>query len=154
MTGRDWILFYSGGVGLLTHGLSSVRGCLGSKGVVRLGVIETIRGSCDKDATRGDGWGVILGKGGISHGRGMKSSEEGAVHLVGGNGILSVCWVTGPDIGKDGGRGTLTGSDVSSIGTGDSYCSIDEYSRRCDPQGTRGRGGDATQDGSIGGELG
>ena len=47
--------------------------------------------SCDDDATGGDGWGVILGKGGISHGRGMRSSKEGAVHLVGGNSMLSVC---------------------------------------------------------------
>jgi len=27
---------------------------------------------------------------------------------------------------------------------GGSYCSIDEYSRRCDPQGTRGSGGVST----------
>ena len=75
------------------------------------------------------------------------------VHLAGGNSMLSICWVAGIDIGKDGGRGTLTGSDVSSIGTGGSYCSIDEYSCRCDPQGTRGSGGDATQGGSTGGGL-
>jgi len=109
--------------------------------------------SCDNDATGGDGCGVILGKGGISHGRGMKLSEEGAVHLTGGNGTLSVCWVTGIDIGKDRGKGTLTGSGVSSIGTGGSYCSIDKYCRRCDPQGTRGSGGDATQGDSTGGGL-
>jgi len=35
--------------------------------------------------------------------------------------------VTGIDVGKDGGRGTLTGSGVSSIGVGGSYCSIDKY---------------------------
>jgi len=137
----------------LTGDSSSVRGCLGNKGVVRLGVIETIRGSCDDDATWGDGCGVILEKGGISHGRGMRSSKEGTVHLVGGNGMFSVCWVTGSDIGKDGGRGMLTGSGVSSIGTGGLYCSIDEYSRRCDPQGTKGSGGDAIQGGSTCGEL-
>jgi len=32
---------------------------------------------------------VIFGKGGISHGRGIRSSEEGAVHLDGGKGISS-----------------------------------------------------------------
>ena len=62
--------------------------------------------------------------------------------------------MTGTDIGKDGGNGMLTGSGVSSIGTGGSYCSIDEYSRRCNPQGTRGSGGDATRGGSTDGGLG
>jgi len=136
-----------------------------------LGVIETMRGnfegdviggdahdsgrSCNDDATGGDNHGVILGKGGMSHGRGMRSSEEGAVFLIGGNGILSDCWVTGIDVGKDRGNSRLTGSGVSSIGTGGSYCSIDEYSRRCDPQGTRGSDGDATRGGgSSGGDLG
>ena len=57
--------------------------------MVRLGVIETMRGSCDEDATGGDGSGVILGKGGISHGRGMRSSNKGAVCLTGGNGMRS-----------------------------------------------------------------
>jgi len=85
--------------------------------------------SCNKDATGGDGCGVILGKGGISHGRGMESSEEGVVHLTGGNGTLFVCWVTGIDIGRDRGRGMLTGSGVLFIGISGSYCSIDEYSR-------------------------
>ena len=32
---------------------------------------------------------MIFGKGGISHGRGIRSSEEGAVHLDGGKGISS-----------------------------------------------------------------
>jgi len=32
------------------------------------------------------------------------------------------------DMDKDGGNGMLTGSGVSSIGIGGSYCSIDEYS--------------------------
>jgi len=94
---------------------------------------------------------MTLGKGGISHGRGISSSEEGVVHLVGGNSILSVCWVTGVDVGNDGGKSILTGSGVSSIGTSESYCSIDEYSCQCDPQGTKGSGGDATRDGSTGG---
>jgi len=94
------------------------------------GVMLVVLGkSCDDDATGGDGCGVILGKGGMSHGRGMESSEEGAVHLTGGNGLLSVCWVTGVDMGRDGGKGTLTGSGVSFIGLGGLYCSIDEYSR-------------------------
>jgi len=108
---------------------------------------------CDNDTIGGDDCGVFPGKGGISHGRGMRSSEEGVVHLASGNGMLSVCWVTGNDIGKDGGRGMLTGSGVSSIGTGDLYCSINEYSCRCDPQGTRGSGGDATWSGSTGSGL-
>jgi len=79
----------------------------------------------------------------------MRSSKEGVVHLVGGNGMLSVCWVTG----KDRGRGMLTGSGVSSIGISGLYCSIDEYSHRCDPHGTRGSGGDATWGGSMGNGL-
>ena len=90
----------------------------------------------------------------MSHGRGMRSSEEGAVLLTGGNGTLSVCWVAGADIGNDRGSGTLTGSGVSSIRTGGLYCSIDEYSCRCDPQGTRGSGGDAIWGGSTSGGLG
>ena len=49
--------------------------------------------------------------------------------------------MTGSDVGKDRGRGTLTGSGVSSIRVGGLYCSIDEYSRRCSPQGTKGSGG-------------
>ena len=61
--------------------------------------------------------------------------------------------MTGTDVGKDGGSGILTGLGVSSIITGGSYCSIDEYCHRCDPQGTRGSGGDATQGGSTGGGL-
>ena len=64
---------------------------------MRLGVIETMRGSCDDDAT-GDG--VLL------------------------------------------------------IGTGGWYSSIDEYSLRCDPQGTRGSGGDAGRNGCVDGKLG
>jgi len=41
-----------------------------------------------------------------------------------------------------------TGEGVLLIGTGEWYCSIDEYSRRCDPQGTKGSDGVATQGGS------
>ena len=81
-----------------------MRGCLGNKGVVRLGVIKTMRGndddspgSCDDDAT---GEGVLL------------------------------------------------------IGTSEWYCSIDEYSRRCNPQGAKGNGGVATQGSSRGGGPG
>jgi len=103
-------------------------GFLGNKGVVRLGVIETIKGNSDEGVTGGDDCGMILGKGGMSHGRGMRSSEEGAVFLTCGNGMFSDCWVTGTDTGKDGGSSMLTGSGVSLIGTGGSYCSIDEYS--------------------------
>jgi len=113
-----------------------------------------MRGNCGEGTTGVDDCEVILGKGGISHGRGMRSSEEGVVLLTGGNGMLSVCWVTGIDIGNDGGSGILTGSGVSSIGTGSSYCSIDEYSCQCDPQGTRGSGGNVIRGGSIGGGLG
>jgi len=50
----------------------------------------------------------------------MELSDEGVVHLTGGNGLFSVCWVTGVDIGRDGGKGTLTGSGILSIGTGGS----------------------------------
>jgi len=110
-----------------------------------------MRGNCDEDATGGDGCRVFLGKGGIFHGRGMRSSEEGAVFLTGGNGVYSCCLVAGidgcVDVDKDGGSGMLTGSGVSFIGTGGLYCSIDKYSCQCDPQGTRGSGGDVTQGG-------
>jgi len=58
--------------------------------VVRLGVIETIRGGGDVGLTGGDSCGASLGNGGMSHGRGMRSSEDGAVNfLIGGNGISS-----------------------------------------------------------------
>jgi len=90
----------------------------------------------------------------MSHGRGMRLSEEGGVLLTGGNSMYSGCWVAGTDIGSDGGSGMLTGLGVSSIGTGGLYCSIDEYSWQCNPQGTRGSGGDATWGGSTGGGLG
>ena len=58
--------------------------------MVRLGVIEMMRGRGDIGLTGGDGCGVSLGNGGMSHGRGMRSSEDGAVNfLIGGNGISS-----------------------------------------------------------------
>jgi len=57
---------------------------------VRLGVIETIIGRGDVGLTGGDGCGIFLGNGGMSHGRGMRSSEDGAVaFLIGSNGISS-----------------------------------------------------------------
>jgi len=125
---------------------------------VRLGVIETMSGNCDGDATGGDGCGVILGNGGISHGRGMRSSEDGAVFLTGGSGISSgvgglfhgagmigVASLCGGDGVSDGGSGTSMGSSMI-MGSG-SYCSIDEYCRRCCPQGTKGSGGVTTRGG-------
>ena len=69
VNGMYEVSLHSNGVGMLA-GNSWVRGCLGSKGVVRLGVIETMRGggdegaagSCDDDAT---GEGVsLIGTGG------------------------------------------------------------------------------------------
>jgi len=136
--------------------------------VVRLGVIETIKGEGDVGLTGDNGCGVSLGNGGISHGRGMRSSEDGVVNfLIGGNGISSgvgdlfqgagmigVASLCGGDGVSDGGKSTWVGSGVSSIGTGGSYCSIDEYSLRCDPHGTRGSGGDTTRGGCSGGGLG
>jgi len=118
--------------------------------------------------TGGDGCGVSLGNGGISHGRGMRSSEDGPVtFLIGGNGISSgvgdlfqgagitgVASLYGGDGVSDGGRSIWVGSGVSSIGTGGSYCSIDEYSLRCDPHGTRGSGGVTIRCGCSGGGLG
>jgi len=151
--------------------------------VVQLGVIKTIRGnsgegaiggdvcdsgrSCDDDATGGDSFGVILGKGGMSHGRGIRSSEDRAVRLIGGSGMSSgvgdlfhgagtigVASLVGGDRVNDWGKSTLTGLGVLFIGAGDSYCSIDEYCHRCDPQGTRGSGGDVTWGDSMIGGLG
>jgi len=158
-------------------------GCLGSRGVVRLGVIETMRGwgDCgltgsgigssgrnDDEATGGDFRGVSLGNGGMFHGRGIRSSDDGPVtFLIGSNGISSgvgdlsqgvgiigVASLCGGDGVSDGGKSMWVGSGVSSIGTGGSYCSIEEYSLRCDPHGTRGSGGDATRGGCSGGGLG
>jgi len=77
---------------------------LGNKGVVRLGVIETMRGNDDDS----------------------------------------------PGSCDDNG----TGEGVLLIGTGEWYCSIDEYSRRCDPQGAKGSGGVATRSGSRDGRPG
>jgi len=137
--GKGCALDQLGGPSLLTDSSSSVRGFLG-KGVVRMG---GIRGGQDDDATGGEG--SVSGENSFhfpTTGRGMRSSEEGAVLLTGGDSMF--CWVTGTGIGTDGGKGTLTGSGVSSIGTGGTYCSIDEYSCRCDPQGTRGSDGDIT----------
>jgi len=97
----------------------------------------------------------------------MRSSEDGAVNfLIGGTGISSgvgdlfqgagIIGVASLDCGdgvSDGGKNTWVGSGVSSIGTGGSYCSIDEYSLRCDPHGARGSGGDTTRGGCSGGGL-
>jgi len=127
-----------------------------------------MRGRGDVGWTGGDRCGVSLGNGGMSQGRGMRSSEDGLViFLIGGNGISSgvgdlfqgagiigVVSLCGGDGVSDGGKSMWVGSGVSSIGTGGSYCSIDEYSLRCDPHGTRGSGGDATRGGRSGGGLG
>jgi len=131
-------------------------------GLTRVGIGSS--GRNDDEATGGDCRGVSLGNGGMSHGRGIRSSEDGAViFLTGGIGILSgvgdlfhgagTTGVASLD-GGDGGKSMWVGSGVSSIGTGGSYCSIDEYSLRCDPHGTRGSGGDATRGGCSGGGLG
>ena len=88
--------------------------------MVRLGVIDTMRGREDVGLTGGDGCGVSLGSGGMSHGRGMRSSEDGPVNfLIGGNGISSgvgdlfqgteiigVASLRGGDGVSDGGRST------------------------------------------------
>ena len=106
---------------------------------MQLGVIETMRGRGDTGLTGGDGCGVSLGNGGISHGRGMRSSEEGLViFLIGGNGISSgigdlfqgagiigVASLCGGDGVSDGGNGISTG--LSMIVGVSSYCSMDEY---------------------------
>ena len=98
----------------------------------------------------------------------MRSSEDGAVNfLIGGNGISSgvgdlfqgagiigVASLSGGDGVSDGGKSMWVGSGVLSIGTGGSYCSIDEYFLRCDPHGTRGSGGDVVCGGCSGGGLG
>jgi len=79
-----------------------------------------MRGEGDVGLTGGDGCGVSLGSGGMSHGRGMRSSEDGLVNfLIGGNGISSgvgdlfqgaeiigVASLRGGDGVSDGGRGT------------------------------------------------
>jgi len=160
--GSDWTCFHSGGVGLLDDGSFSVRGFFGSKGVVRLGIIKTMRGNSgggltgngigssgrnDDEVTGGDNCGVIPLKGGMSHGRGMRSRDEGPicfciVGLIGGNGISSgigdlfhgagimgIASLTGGDRVSDWGKSMLTGSGVSAIGTDGLYCSIDEYCR-------------------------
>ena len=134
---------------------------------MRLGVIDTMRGRGDVGLTGDDRCGVSLGNGGMSQGRGIRSSEDRPViFLIGGNGISSgvgdlfqgagitgVALLCGGDGVSDGGRSTWVGSGVSSIGTGGSYCSIDEYSLRCDPHGTRGSGGVTTRGGCSDGGL-
>ena len=58
--------------------------------MVWLGVIETMRGGGDVGLTGGDDCGVSFGNGVMSHGRGMRSSEDGPIiFLIGGNGISS-----------------------------------------------------------------
>jgi len=153
--------------------------------VVQLGVIETMRGNSDDgltesgigssgrnddEATGGDNFGLIFGNGGISHGRGMRSRDEGPMCFFtgdrnGGNGISSsvgdlfhgagitgVASLSGGDGVSDWGNGISMG--LSMIMGGSSYCSIDEYCCQCDPQGTKGSGGDATWGNSTGGGLG
>jgi len=129
-------------------------------------------GRNNDEATGGDDCGVIPLKGGMSHGRGMRSRDEGPIcfftnGLDGGNGISSsvsdlfhgagitgVAPLCGGDGVSDDGKDMLTGLGVLLIGTSGSYCSIDKYCRRCDPQGTKGSGGDATWGGSVIGRLG
>jgi len=160
----------------LDDGLFSVRRFFGSKGVVRLGVIETMRGNSGGDSTGsgigssgrnddkvtgGDARRVTSLKGGISHGRGMRLRDEGPMCLftdgrdggsgissgVGdlfqGAGIMGIASLTGGDGVSDWGKSTLAGLGVSVIGVGSLYCSIDKYCCRCDPQETKGSGGDA-----------
>jgi len=125
-------------------------------------------GRNDDEATGGDVCRVSLRKGGMSHGRGMRSRDEGPMcffthgwdggsgissglgDLFHGAGIIGVASLIGGDGVSDRGKGTLIGLGVSFVGTGGSYCSIDKYCRRCDPQGTKGSGGDATRGGSVG----
>jgi len=139
-------------------------------GLTRVGIGSS--GRNDDGATGDDFCGVSLGNGGMFHGRGIRSSEDGLVifligGLIGGNGISSgvgdlfqgtgiigVVSLCGGDGVSDGGKSMWVGSGVSSIGTGGSYCSIDEYSLRCDPHGTRGSGGDAARGGCSGDGLG
>jgi len=124
----------------------------------------------DNDATRGDDCGVVPLKGGISHGRGIRSSDDGPTCFFtngwgGGSGISSsvgdlfhgaritgVAPLCGGDGVSDWGNGISTGSSTT-MGGG-SYCSIDEYCRQCCPQGTRGNGGVTTRGGSTSEGLG
>ena len=89
----------------------------------------------------------------------MRSSEDGAVFLIGGSGISSgvgdlfhgagiigVASLCSGDRVSDWGNGTSMGS-LMIIGGG-SYCSIDEYCRQCCPQGTKGSGGMTMRGGS------
>jgi len=101
-------------------------------GLTRVGIGSS--GRNDDEATGGDFCGVSLGNGGMSHGRGIRSSEDGAViFLTGGIGILSgvgdlfhgagiigVVSLCGGDGVSDGGKSMWVGSGVSSIGTGGS----------------------------------
>ena len=184
--GGIWNSSHSGGVGLSSDNVLDF-GCVGNRGLVWPSVMETMGGNSgggstgsgigssgrnDNEAIGGDVLGVISLEGGTSHGRGMRSRDEGPMCFFtggqdGGNGISSgvgglfhgagiigVASLIGGDRVSDWGKGTLTGLGVSSIGAGGLYCSIDEYCRRCDPQGTRGSGGEATQGGSTGGGLG
>jgi len=137
-------------------------------------------GRNDDEATGGDDREVVLGIRGTSHGRGMRSSDEGVVRLTGGSGmrsgnrvvgriggngissgvgdlfhgvgIIGVASLCGGDGISDGGRGISMGSSM--IMGGGSYCSMDEYCLRCNPQGARGSGGVATRGGSGCGRLG
>ena len=106
-----------------------------------MGVIETIRGNCDEDATGGNGF--LIGGNGIFSGVG---------DLFQGAGIIGVAPLCSGDGVNDGGNGASRGS--STIMGGGSYCSMDEYSLRCDPQGTNGSGGVATWGSSTGSGLG
>jgi len=152
---------------------------------VRLGVIKTMRGGGDTgltgsgigssgrdndEATGGDGCRITLLIGGVSHGRGIRSRDEGPTcfftnGLIGGKGISSsvgdlfhgvgimgVASLCGGDGVSDGSNGTSMGSSM--IMGGGSYCSIDEYCRRCCPQGTKGSGGVTMRGGPTGGGLG
>jgi len=78
-------------------------------------------------------------------GNGISSGVGDLFHGAGTMGVAPLC---GGDGISDGGNGMSVGS-LLMLG-GDSYCSIDEYCRRCNPQGARGSGGDAIRRGSTG----
>jgi len=136
--------FHSGGVGLLTRGSSSMRECFGNKGVVRLGVIETMRGNCDEDVADGDGVsdggsGTSMGSSTIMGGGSYCSIDKycrrccpqgtkgsGGVTTRDGDstsgGLGEIGMGTNGDgstIGGDGVLGTMGGSGITSLGRDD-----------------------------------
>jgi len=135
-----------------------------SSGLIDLLVTGSLRSRLNGIATcRGDSCHFpVIGDGCSSDQLGGPSSlTNGSSFVRGCLGNKGVVWLRFIETIKGNCDEDAIGDDSGGISVGSSttmgsglYCSIDEYSRRCNPQGTKGNGGVVTRGDSIGGGLG